>query len=440
MPWVQNYNPLGNAALSTIVAAFPVVALLGLLALGRLQTWIAAVLSLGIALSVALFAFEMPAPTAFGAALYGGAYGAFPIGWIILNVMFLHALTVKSGRFEALRIQLQQLAPDSRIQLILVAFCFGGFIEGCAGFGAPVAITAAMLIQLGFRPLEASALSLIANTAPVAFGSVGIPITTLAQITGLDVLKLSAMVGRQLPFFSVLIPFWVVWAYDGWKGVREVWPAALISGAVFAVVQFLVSNYHGPWLVDTAAGLASIGALVGLLKLWKPRSSSQSREIERACSPSSPSHPFRAWSPWLILSVFLFIWGLPQIKEWFEGTRSSSQLLSEFRAGASTNSPGFKFSSSFVAPKFLTPGLHLQVVRTSPVVPKPPVGQFSPPEKAEFKLNWLSATGTGIFLSALFSGKLMGFRLREMGVLYLQTILKVRTSLATIVACWPWAM
>lgn len=290
MIWAQNYNPLGHAGGSTAVAAIPVVVLLGLVALGRLRTWVAALLGLGAALGIALFAFRMPVPAALGAAAYGAAYGLFPIGWIVLNVMFLHALTVKSGRFDALRHQLTRLVPDPRLQLILVAFCFGGFIEGSAGFGAPVAITAAMLMQLGFKPLEASVLTLIANTAPVAFGSVGIPITTLAQVTGLDVFKLSQMAGRQLPLFSLVIPFWIVWAWGGFRALRGVWPAALVAGASFALVQALVSNLHGPLIVDTAAGLTSIAAFMGLLRVWRPRDSWT--VVAMANSPSSsPSHP-----------------------------------------------------------------------------------------------------------------------------------------------------
>lgn len=270
MVWLQHYDPLGMRWLSTAMAALPVLVLLGLVAMGHVRAWVAALAGLGAALAVAIFGFGMPLPAATGSALYGAAYGVFPIGWIVINVLFLHALTVQSGRFNALRSRLSQLAPDPRVQLILVAYSFGGFIEGSAGFGAPVAITAAMLMQLGFAPVRASVMALIANTAPVAFGSVGIPITTLAQVTGLDVLELSRMAGRQLPPFSLMIPFWIVLAYGGWKALAGVWPAALAAGGSFALVQFLVSNFHGPWLVDTAAGLASILSLVLLLRWWRP--------------------------------------------------------------------------------------------------------------------------------------------------------------------------
>src|ERR1035437_4032511 len=269
--WLQSYDPLGNAVLSTAIAALPIVVLLGSLALWRVRIHYAALASLLVALGLAVGVYRMPADAAAAATIFGAAFGLFPIGWIILNVIFLYQLTVERGHFTVLRDSLARVAPDPRVQLILIAFAFGAFIEGMAGFGTPVAITAAILIQLGFKPLHASGLALIANTAPVAFGSLGIPITTLEQVTGLDTLKLSAMVGRQLPFFSVLVPFWVVAAFAGWRGMMGVWPAALVAGLAFAVPQFLVSNFHGPCLVDVTAGACSLAALVGLMRVWKPK-------------------------------------------------------------------------------------------------------------------------------------------------------------------------
>src|SRR6185295_12548253 len=233
--------------LSTLVAALPIVVLLSCIALLRIRVHYSVGLGLLVALGVAILVYRMPVGMSLATAGYGAAYGLFPIGWIILNVIFLYQLTVKKELFEVLRNSLAGLTPDPRLQLILIAFAFGGFIEGLAGFGAPVAITGAILIQLGFRPLPASCLALIANTAPVAFGSLAIPITTLSQVTGLDVLALSKMVGRQLPFFSVLVPFWVTVAFAGWRGLRGIWPAALTAGVAFAVPQFVVSNFHGPW-------------------------------------------------------------------------------------------------------------------------------------------------------------------------------------------------
>src|ERR1039458_7967973 len=341
--WPQNYDPCNNPVLSTVVAALPVVVLLGSIALLRIRIHFSALIGLGTALAIALVAYQMPAKAACAATLYGAAFGLFPIGWIILNVIFLYQLTVKRGLFEVLRDSLAKVAPDPRVQLILIAFAFGAFIEGIAGFGAPVAITGAILIQLGFRPLHASALALIANTAPVAFGSLGIPITTLAQVTGLDISKISAMMGRQLSFFSVLVPFWVVTAFAGWRGMCGVWPAALVAGGAFAVPQFLVSNLHGPWLVGVASGGCSIAALVGLMRVWRPAekwellangagdglaegkqqpvaSVVSNAQRERALAfgtkgvlpnrvpavdcPGSRPRVWRGWMPWVILTAF----------------------------------------------------------------------------------------------------------------------------------------
>src|SRR5438093_5424639 len=251
--WLQNYDPLGNAFLSTLVAALPVVVLLGSIALLHIRIHFAALLGLGVALAIALGVYRMPVRLATAAAIFGGAYGLLPIGSIILNLIFLYHLTVKAGLFEVLRNSLSRLAPDPRIQVILIAFSFGAFFEGAAGFGTPVAVTAAILIQLGFKPLAASGLSLIANTAPVAFGALGTPILALSKVTGMSEIALSSMVGRQLPFLSLLIPFWVVWAMACFRVMCSVWPAALNAGLAFSVPQFLVSDLQGPWLVDIVA-------------------------------------------------------------------------------------------------------------------------------------------------------------------------------------------
>jgi lactate permease len=411
--WLQNYDPLHSPLLSTLVAALPLGVLLGSIAWLRLRIHLAALLGLAVALAIALVGFRMPVPVAGAAAAFGAAFGLFPIGWIILNVMFLYQLTVRRGLFEVLRDSLATLAPDPRLQVILIAFGFGAFIEGVAGFGAPVAITGAILIQLGFRPLHASGLALIANTAPVAFGSVGIPITTLAQVTGLDVLKLSAMVGRQLPFFSLLVPFWVVAAFAGWRGMLGVWPAALTAGLAFAVPQFLVSNFHGPWLVDTVAAGCSIGALLILLRVWQPeadpRDGSPRRPPPPPASAPAPAPPAGrprsvalAWAPWLILTLFILAWGLPPFKAALD---------------------------RLAAPTFAIPRLHQVVQRVPPVAPP-----GAKPESAEFKLNFLSATGTGILAAALVAGAIMGYGPRVLARTYLETLWRVRFSLLTIAA------
>ena len=424
--WLQNYNPLGNATLSTLISALPVVILLGSIAFLKVRIHVSALLGLAAALGIALLVYKMPAPSAFAAGLYGAAFGLFPVGWIILNVMFLYQLTVQRGLFEVLRNSLSALAPDPRVQVILIAFAFGAFIEGVAGFGTPVAITAAILIQLGFKPLHASGLALIANTAPVAFGSLGIPITTLEQVTGLSALRLSAMVGRQLPFFSLIIPFWVTAAFSGWRGMLGVWPAALTAGLAFAIPQFLVSNYHGPWLVDTVSGACAIAALVGLLKCWKPKPmgaaligqiavpQTSANNNPTGNKPPSPRgrgrgegelsmHPatatvFQAWGPWLILTFFILLWGLPQFKAAVAKTTVSLPVAH----------------------------LHNLVQRT------PPVG--TKPEKAEYVLNLVSATGSGILIAAIVSGCLMGFKPGKLALIWLETVWKIRFSLLTIAA------
>jgi lactate permease len=427
--WLQNYNPFHNIILSTVVAALPVVALLGCIALLKIRIHLAALLGLGAALVIALAVYTMPLKMALATTVYGAAFGLFPIGWIILNVIFLYQLTVRRGLFSVLRDSLAAVTPDPRVQVILIAFSFGAFLEGMAGFGTPVAITSAILIQLGFRPLHASGLALIANTAPVAFGSLGIPITTLEQVTGLDALKISAMVGRQLPFFSVLVPFWVVGAFAGWRGMLAIWPAALTAGVAFALPQFLVSNFHGPWLVDIISGACSILALVALLRIWKPRDSYQvavcSTETSQigvgnalgdcnsapAAEPLAPLAPvisagksqvLQAWAPWLILTAFILIWGLPQFKATLDNIAS---------------------------PKLAVPFLHQKIQRMPPVAPA-----GAKPEPAEFRLNVLSTTGTGILLAALTAGMVMGFKPAEMAKIYLETIWRIRFSLLTIVA------
>ncbi len=398
MPWPQPLDPLGNPWLSTGVAAMPVIVLLGLVAWGHLRVGIAALLALGTALGVALLAFGMPMSAALGAAAYGGSYGLFPIGWIVLNVMFLHALTVQSGLFQELKEQLMRVAPDPRVQVILIAFCFGAFIEGAAGFGAPVAITAALLLQLGFSPIHASGLSLIANTAPVAFGSIGIPITTLAQVTDLDVMKLSQMAGRQLPVFSAMIPLWIVGAMAGWRGVREIWPVALVAGVSFAVMQFLVSNYHGPWLVDSISALMSLIAVFGMLR-WRQRRDPPA--LTEATVSATGTRWWKPWVPWLVLTLAIFAWGTRPVKETLDRLAS---------------------------PSFPVPGIHQQVMRTPPVVRVPKV------EKVELKLNVLSATGTGILLAAVISGLLMGYSPRQLLRVWWDTLMAVRQSLLTIAA------
>ncbi len=412
MTWTQNYDPLASPVLSTLVASLPIVVLLGAIAIFHVRIHFAALLGLLVALAVAVGAYHMPIPMAGATTIYGAAYGLFPIGWIILNLIFLYQLTVDKGLFAVLRGNLATLAPDPRIQVILIAFSFGAFFEGAAGFGTPVAVTAAILMQLGFKPLHACGLSLIANTAPVAFGALGTPIIALSKVTGIDELVLSQMVGRQLPFFSLLVPFWVVWAQAGWRGMLGVWPAALTAGVAFAVPQFLVSNYHGPWLVDIIASICSMGALVVLLKVWQPKDNWKPADAV-AIDPAAqtkrhdPALIRKAWVPWILLSVLVFLWGIPACK---------------------------KAMDKMSAPAFNVAGLHNLISREYPVVPKPSPEKPTKPEEAVFKLNWLSATGTGILAAALLGGLYMGYRPRELARVYAATLWRVRFSLITIAA------
>ena len=411
--WLQNYDPLNNAFLSTLLAALPIIILLGSIALFKIKIHFAALFGLMIAILVALFVYRMPVSTTAATTVYGAAYGLFPIGWIILNLIFLYQLTVNKGLFTIMRKHLATLAPDPRIQVILIAFSFGAFFEGAAGFGTPVAITAAILIQLGFKPLAASGLSLIANTAPVAFGALGTPIIALSAVTGIDVQHLSAMVGRQLPFFSLIIPFWVVWAMAGFRGMLGIWPAALVAGVFFAIPQFLVSNFHGPWLVDIAASICSLIAIIVLLKFWKPKTIWKMNNTNEAIPVSAGPEKapkkqlLLAWLPWMLLTFFILIWGLPAVK---------------------------KSLNAISAPEYKIAYLHNQVSRTPPIVPEPTLEKPTKPEEAIFKLNWLSATGSGIFIAAIIAGFTIGFSFRQMLRIYAQTLWLVRFSLITIAA------
>jgi lactate permease len=328
-----------------------------------------------------------------------------PIGWLILNAIFIYQLSVETGQFAVLQRQIAGVSGDRRIQALLLAFCFGAFIEGAAGFGAPVAISGALMIGLGFKPLEAAKLALIGNTAPVAFGSLGIPITTLAPLTGLDVLSLSAMVGRQLPFFSLLVPFWLVTAQCGWRGMIAVWPACLVAGASFGTMQFLVSNFHGPWLVDIVSAAVAMLAVVVLMRFWRPAEESFNPPSDDIAATengtTTTTAAWKAWIPWIFLTIFVFIWGLPQVK---------SALNHLF------------------APEFKVPALHLAVEKMPPVAPTPT------PEKAIFVLNLLSATGTALLLAGIGAAITLGVGLRRAAKIYWQTLLRVRVSLLTISA------
>jgi lactate permease len=406
MPWTQVYDPLGRWWLSTLVAALPVVVLLSALAIFRIKAHWAALIGLAASILIAAGVFHMPVGMGVRAAIYGACYGLFPIGWIILNVIFLYDMNCVSGRFAVLQKSLMGITQDRRLQLLLIAFSFGAFFEGAAGFGAPVAVTAAILIGLGFKPLQASGLSLIANTAPVAFGALGTPLIALQVVTGLDLMQLSSMAGRILPFFSILVPFWLLWAFAGFEGMIEVWPAILVAGVFFAIPQFLVSNFHGPWLVDVVSAVVSMAALITVLLVWRPKRvwgfSGHEADLQaRGIHGFTKREVVRAWIPWVILSVLVFLWGLPSVK-------------------------GFLDKISIF--KIPVAGLHNLILRVPPVVAKPTA------EAAMFNFNWLSASGTGILVAAIIAGFVMGFGPLQMIRQYGKSLYKVRFSLMTIAA------
>ena len=415
--WSQVYDPLGNTLLSTLVSAIPVLVLLGGLGFFHIKAHVAALLGLISAFAIAIFVLGMPLKMASMAAFFGGSFAVVGICWIIVNLMFLYRMTMKSGLFTVLQDSIGGITGDRRLQLVLIAFCFGAFFEGAAGGGTPVAVTGAILIGLGFSPLAASGLSLIANTAPVAYGGLGTPIIVLNSVTqNTDeyLLTLSAMVGRQLPFFSVIVPFWLVVTFCGFKRTMEIWPAILVAGISFAVPQFIISNYHGPWLVDMVGAMISMVTLAVFLKYWKPKSvmiaaDGSAAGIVPYAEAAKVNHGhskdlvIKAWTPWIILTVILFMWGLPIIK-------------------ALLNQKGITYF------EFEMDGLHKLVQRVAPAVATPHT------EGAVLKFGFLSATGTGILISAVISGFIMGFKPREIVSQWLETMWIMRYSVLTIIA------
>jgi len=404
--WAQRYDPTGHWWLSTIVAALPVIVLLSAMALLRMKAHLAAVVGLLTALTVAIAVFQMPMRLALTTAAYGAGYGLFPVCWIILPVIFLYQMTVKTGRFLALQLSVANITDDGRLQLLLIAFALGAFIEGAGGFGAPVAVCGAILISLGFRPIQAAGLSLIANTAPVAFGSLGIPVIALHAVTGLDVQVLSRVIAVILFPFCLLVPFWLVGIYAGFRGMVEVWPALLLGGGVFALTQWAMAAYTGPGLVDIAAATATIGSLIVFFRFWKPKHVRNARCEEIAPRIDSrvglgATATFKAWLPWLTLSVLVFAWGIPRFSHWMDAKTSIAIPVA---------------------------GLHNVVQRV------PPVAAVPAPEPAVFNLNWLAATGTGILVAAVLAGFLMGLGPWSLAKAFVHTVFSVRFTVLTIAA------
>ncbi|MDO4247082.1 MAG: lactate permease LctP family transporter [Deinococcus sp.] len=424
--WTQNYAPIGGSIwLSTLAALIPVVfffvALVGL----RLKGYVAGGLTVLLAFLVAVLGYGMPLAKAVWATLYGFGYGLWPIAWIIVAAVFLYKIAVKTGQFEVIRQSVLSITEDQRLLVVLIGFCFGAFLEGAAGFGAPVAITAALLVGLGLNPLYAAGLCLIANTAPVAFGALGIPITVAGSLTGIPAHTIGAIAGRQLPLLALFVPFFMVYLMDsgkggakaGMKGVRDLWPALLVAGLSFAVTQYLTSNYLGPELPDITSALVSLLATAGFLKMWKPA------EIQPIPAPQTVGAAYRpvteptvteltaakvvkAWSPFLLLTLFVVVWSLPAFKALFD-----------------LKTPG---PLSWMVLHWDVPTLHNQVMKVAPIVAEPT------PYAASYKLDWFSGTGTGIFLAALVSMAVLGMKPREGVQTFVETLKELAYPILSI--------
>jgi lactate permease len=440
MTWTQVYDPLGHWWLSTLVAALPIIVLLGLLAGLKVRPHWCAIAGATTAVLIAISVFGMPTRLAIASFLYGGAFGLLKIVWIVIAAVYLYDISVETGQFEVMKQTVAAITPDRRLQLLLVAFCFGAFIEGCAGFGAPVAIAGAFMIGLGFKPFHAAALNLIANTAPVAWGAIGTPVHTLAAVTALNESDLNAMIGRILPLTAIIVPFWLVRAMVSWSETFEVLPAILVVGVSFASMQFFWANYMDSNLVDIAAGVTSLIATIVFLRVWKPKRIwrfEDERPLAAAATskagPAAPVKPVvagqmdeewdvrelqktppvelhtpgqiaRAWLPFAILSILVLLWGLPSIKT----------------AMGKATTPAFKTGGWEV------PYLHKTVFRAQPVVAKPTA------ENAKFDFNWLTATGTACFLAALLSGLILGVKPRKMVRIFGHTLYRMRHAIVAM--------
>jgi lactate permease len=421
--WNQNYDPLGYWWLSTLVAALPIIVLLGLLAGLKVRAHLCAVAGAATAIIVAIGAFKMPALLAVSSFFYGSAFGLLKIVWIVIAAVFLYDISVETGQFEIMKQSVAAITPDRRLQLLLVAFCFGAFIEGSAGFGAPVAIAGAFMIGLGFKPFQAAALNLIANTAPVAWGAIGTPVHTLAAVTALNESDLNAMIGRILPITAIIVPFWLVRAMVSWKETFEVFPAILVVGGSFAATQWFWANYMDSNLVDIAAGVVSMVATLLFLRFWQPKkiwrfadeqavTAAEARDSVRHFSAGQIA---KAWMPFAILSLFVLVWGLPAVK----------------LAMNKATTPAFKVVMADGKPRpgpagWDWPYLHAKVFRTAPVVAKPTA------EAARFDLNWLTATGTGCFLAALFAGLILGLKPGRMFQIFGRTLVRLRFAIVAM--------
>lgn len=402
MTWTQVYEPLGGLLESSLVALIPIIFFFIALTVFRMKGYTAGVITVLLALAISVVAYQMPASMAIAATLFGFAYGIWPIAWIIVTAVLLYKITVKTGQFEIIRSSVVSITEDQRLQMLLVGFAFGAFLEGAAGFGAPVAITAGLLIGLGFNPLYAAGLCLIANTAPVAFGAMGIPITTAGQITNIEPLEIAQIAGRQLPLLSLFVPFWLVFIMDGFRGVKETWPAILVAGGSFAITQFLTANLLGPELPDITSALACLICLSLFLRVWKPKRIFRFDESKNATIQVNKSYTsgqiFKAWSPFLILTAVVTVWSLPAVKKLLAPTTI----------------------------KLKVDGLHNLVLKAQPIVNK------ATPYAAEFKLDLLAATGTAIFIAALITMVVLRMNIGAFFTTFKETVVELKWPIFTI--------
>ncbi|WP_144568988.1 lactate permease LctP family transporter [Bacillus pseudomycoides] len=411
--WTQVYDPFGNIWISAAVALIPIIFFFLALAVFRMKGYVAGLITVVLTILVALFAYKMPFTMAMAATGYGFAYGLWPIAWIIVMSVFLYKISVKTGQFDVIRASVLSITNDHRLLVILIGFSFGAFLEGAAGFGAPVAITAALLAGLGLNPLYAAGLCLIANTAPVAFGAMGIPITVAGQVTGIDPHKIGQMAGHQLPFLSLFVPFFIVFLMDGFKGIKQTWPALLVAGSSFAITQFITATFLGPELPDITSALVSLVCLALFLKVWQPKEIYQSNQAnaEAAATTTAASMPkltvgkvVKAWSPFIILTVMVVIW-------------SQSFFKALFAPGGTLESLVFKFQ---------IPGLHNLVMKAEPIVNKPT------PYEAVFKLDILSATGTAILIACIISIIILKMSAKQAIETFAETLQELKMPILSI--------
>ncbi|TKH18407.1 L-lactate permease [Bacillus wiedmannii] len=409
--WTQVYDPFGNIWISAVVALIPIIFFFLALAVFRMKGYVAGFITVVLTILVALFAYKMPFTMAMAATGYGFLYGLWPIAWIIILSVFLYKISVKTGQFDVIRASVLSITNDHRLLVILIGFSFGAFLEGAAGFGAPVAITAALLAGLGLNPLYAAGLCLIANTAPVAFGAMGIPITVAGQVTGIDPHKIGQMAGHQLPFLSLFVPFFIVFLMDGFKGVRQTWPALFVAGSSFAITQFITATFLGPELPDITSALVSLVSLSLFLKVWQPKEIYQSKEANSEVAATAISMPkltvgkvVKAWSPFIILTVMVVIW-------------SQSLFKALFASGGALESLVFKFE---------VPGLHNLVMKAEPIVNKPT------PYEAILKLDILSATGTAILIACIISIFILKMSAKDAVVTFKETLNELKMPILSI--------